>query len=96
MCLACGLPHHCVVVCRELRDAWWALVKDQTDGDAYRWARRRLSLDDEPATAPARSAPTGHYHGWASVDGRWLCVQDYYAVGRALEAGRGATWEPTR
>jgi hypothetical protein len=93
-CTACGRGHPPGAVCRELKAALWAIVKDRTDGPAYRWARARLELDDGPEVVPSRQAPTEHICGWAELDGTWRCVADFYAVGDAPETGCGATWTP--
>ncbi|CAN5626495.1 hypothetical protein BH23CHL8_BH23CHL8_31470 [soil metagenome] len=99
VCVACGRGHSVEATCRAKRDAWWSLVKEPGGpraGHAYRWARTRLALDDEPETAPARQAPAGHAHGWAPVEGEWRCLQGYYAAGERPDTGCGATWEAVR
>ena len=54
------------------------------------WLNGSLWREVEESLARTQVA-SGHVHGWARVDGLWICIQDHYAVGFKPETGCGDT-----
>jgi hypothetical protein len=52
---------------------------------------------DPPATRRERQRSRwvrrAHTHGFARIDGAWICVQDYYVPGNAPGTSCGRTWD---
>lgn len=46
----------------------------------------------DPLGTLTKHSAGSHTCGWARVDGLWICVQDFYAIGDAPATGCGVTW----